>query len=91
MTTTKLANGEKRLKYEIGPFDIIPGQNEIGYQPITDKPKVDGWITRMRPDLTYMDGTVPRVDVAHLHHGVWVNLSRPELDQQPSRAVLRGR
>ena len=24
-----------------------------------------------------MDGTVPRVDVAHLHHGVWVNLSRP--------------
>ena len=31
----------------------------------------------MRPDLTYMDGKVPRVDVLHLHHGVWVNLSRP--------------
>ena len=42
VTTTKLANGEKRLKYEIGPFDIIPGQNAIGYEPITDKPKVDG-------------------------------------------------
>ena len=37
----------------------------------------NGYITRMRPDLTYMDGTVPRVDVLHLHHGVWVNLSRP--------------
>ena len=31
----------------------------------------------MRPDLTYLDGKVPRVDVLHLHHGVWVNLSRP--------------
>ena len=77
VTATKLDNGVKRLKYEIGPFNIIPGQNEIGYEPIAEKPKVDGWITRMRPDLTYMDGKVPRVDVAHLHHGVWVNLSRP--------------
>ncbi len=76
VTTTKLANGEKRLKYEIGPFNVIPGQNEIGYEPITEKPKVNGWITRMRPDLIYMNGKVPRVDVAHLHHGVWVNLSR---------------
>ena len=77
VTTTKLPNGAKRLKYEIGPFKVIPGQNEIGYEPITAKPQVDGYITRMRPDLTYMDGKVPRVDVLHLHHGVWVNLSRP--------------
>ena len=76
VTTTKLPNGAKRLKYEIGPFKIIPGQNEIGYTPITAKPKVDGYITRMKPDLIYMNGTVPRVDVVHLHHGVWVNLSR---------------
>ena len=76
VTTTKLPNGAKRLKYEIGPFKIIPGQNEIGYTPITAKPQVDGYITRMRPDLIYMNGTVPRVDVVHLHHGVWVNLSR---------------
>jgi plastocyanin len=77
VTTTKLPNGVKRLKYEIGPFKVIPGQNEIGYEPITAKPQVNGYITRMRPDLTYLDGTVPRVDVLHLHHGVWVNLSRP--------------
>ena len=77
VTTTKLPNGAKRLKYEIGPFKVIPGQNEIGYTPITAKPKVNGYITRMRPDLTYLDGKVPRVDVLHLHHGVWVNLSRP--------------
>ena len=23
-----------------------------------------------------MDGTVPPVDVLHLHHGVWLNISR---------------
>jgi plastocyanin len=77
VTTTKLPNGAKRLRYEIGPFNVIPGQNEIGYMPITEKPKVDGWITRMRPDLVYMNNKVPRVDVLHLHHGVWVNLDRP--------------
>ena len=77
ITTTKLPGGAKRLKYTVGPFNVIPGQNEIGYEPITEKPKVDGYITRMRPDLVYLDGRVPRVDVLHLHHGVWVNLSRP--------------
>jgi plastocyanin len=76
VTTTKLANGAKRLKYTVGPFTVIPGQNEIGYAPITEKPQVNGWITRIRPDLTYTNGKVPRVDVLHLHHGVWVNLGR---------------
>ena len=76
VTVTKLPNGAKRMKYSVGPFNIIPGQNEIGYAPIIEKPKVDGYITRMRPDLTFVNGKVPRVDVLHLHHGVWVNLSR---------------
>ena len=75
---TKLANGAKRLRYEVGPFTVIPGQNEIGFAPITEKPKVNGWITRIRPDLVYLNGKVPRVDVIHLHHGVWLNLSRPD-------------
>jgi len=76
ITTTKLPNGQKRILYKVGPFKVIPGQNEIGYNPISEKPKVDGWITRIRPDLRYTNGVVPRVDVTHLHHGVWVNLSR---------------
>ena len=73
-----LAGGAKRITYRIGPFDIIPGQNSIGYAPIAERPQVDGYITRIRPDLTYLDGSVPRVDVIHLHHGVWVNTSRLE-------------
>jgi hypothetical protein len=72
------ANGAQRLKYKIGPFNVIPGQNEIGFQVIAQKPRVDGWITRIRPDLTYTSGKVPGVDVIHLHHGVWLNLSRQD-------------
>src|SRR5215203_6309183 len=70
------ANGAQRMKYRIGPFNVIPGQNEIGFQVIAQKPQVDGWITRIRPDLVYTNGKVPGVDVIHLHHGVWLNLSR---------------
>jgi hypothetical protein len=76
VSVSKGANGAKRLTYRIGPFNIIPGQNEINNRIITQKPAVDGWITRIRPDLTYTNGKVPRVDVIHLHHGVWANLTR---------------
>ena len=72
----QLPGGAQRITYRIGPFDIVPGQNEIGYAPIVERPQVDGWFTRIRPDLTYLDGRVPGVDVIHLHHGVWVNMSR---------------
>jgi plastocyanin len=65
----------QHLKFKIGPFKVIPGQNEIGYAPIVEKPQVDGYITRIKPNLVYTNGKVPRVDVIHLHHGVWANLS----------------
>jgi len=68
-------NGAQRLTYKVGPFNIIPGQNDIDITGMAEKPKVDGFITRIRPDLTYVNGKVPRVDVIHLHHGVWLNLS----------------
>jgi plastocyanin len=71
-----LAGGAKRVTYKLGPFDIRPGQNPIDYAPITQRPQVDGYITRFKPNLTYLDGTIPPVDVIHLHHAVWVNTSR---------------
>jgi hypothetical protein len=70
------ASDVQRVKYKIGPFKIIPGQNEIGYAPIVEKPQVDGYITRIKPDLIYTNGKVPGVDIIHLHHGVWANISR---------------
>jgi hypothetical protein len=72
-------NGAKRMTYRIGPFSVVPGQNEIGNRIFGEKPPVDGWITRIRPDLVYTSGGVPGVDVIHLHHGVWLNLSRQDI------------
>ena len=65
------------LKYEYGPITITPGQNTIAIEENTLKPPVDGWITRFKPDLVRADGSVPRVDVIHLHHGVWVSSFKP--------------
>jgi plastocyanin len=69
-------DGVQHLHYKYGPIPIQAGQNniEIGNAQVP-KPKVDGWITRMQPNLELMDGTVPPVDVIHLHHAVWLNLN----------------
>ena len=56
-----------------------PGQNSIEYSKgKIPKPDADGWILRMSANLKRADGTVPPVDVIHLHHGVWLNASRPD-------------
>ena len=44
-------NGAKRLTYRVGPFNIKPGQNEIGFEPIVERPQVNGWITRTIVEL----------------------------------------
>ena len=67
------------LHFEYGPIHIKAGQNIIelsgGNVP---KPKVDGWITGIKPNLILRDGTVPAVDVIHLHHAVWLNQSQTD-------------
>jgi hypothetical protein len=92
VSVAKAANGARRIKYRVGPFRIKPGQNEIGFEPILERPQVDGWITRIRPDLVYTDGAVPSVDVLHLHHGVWLNLARRDatVPGLPERFVAAG-
>ena len=77
----RLAGGVERITYDI-PIDVAPGQNRIAYRPITgsEKPSVDGWITRMKPDLVWADGPrkghPPQSIKVMFHHGVWVNTSR---------------
>jgi plastocyanin len=66
------ADGVQRLHYEFGPVTIKPGQNTIEFAPNTQRPQVDGWIVGFHPNLKRPNGTVPRVDVIHLHHGVWL-------------------
>jgi hypothetical protein len=84
--------GKQTLRYKVGPFNITPGQNRIDFAPIDAKPQVDGYITRIKPDLIYTNGKVPRVDILHLHHGVWLNLSRSDstLPGLPERFFAAG-
>ena len=68
--------GAVRQHFEFGPIDVKAGQNNIAYSFAgIPKPAVDGWIVRIAPNLHFADGTVPPVDVIHLHHGVWLNMS----------------
>ena len=83
-----LPEGAETLHYTYGPIDIRPGQNSIEFSDDeVPKPDVDGFIVGIRPNLVYKDGSVPRVDVIHLHHGVWLNTSakdvtRPRLPER---------
>jgi plastocyanin len=68
--------GVQHLKFKFGPIDIEPGQNNITYSGFDiPKPTEDGYIVGLYPNLVREDGSVPPVDVIHLHHGVWANLS----------------
>lgn len=72
--------GMQHLHFEYGPIAITPGQNTIEAQPNRFKPQVPGYITRFRPNLIYTKSRkVPRVDVIHLHHGVWLINGQPTL------------
>src|SRR5215207_5624918 len=74
--TTK---GAKRITYKFGPIDIKPGQNTISLAPNDGFPRVPGYITRFKPDLVRVsDGSIPRVDVLHLHHAVWLIKGYPQ-------------
>jgi hypothetical protein len=65
--------GLQHLHYEYGPISIVPGQNTIDIGPNNLKPDVPGFIARFKPDLVYSKNhKIPRVDVIHLHHGVWI-------------------
>jgi hypothetical protein len=85
--------GAVRKTYEVGPIEVKPGQNNISYQGgQVPKPEESGWIVRMAPNIRREDGTVPPVDVIHLHHGVWLNLSRKDATQPglPERWAAAG-
>jgi plastocyanin len=77
------------LSYRFGPIHVEPGRNEIKFEPNSLKPPVDGWITGFRPNLTYANGEVPRVDVIHLHHGVWLSNGFPLFAAGEEKTIIR--
>jgi plastocyanin len=77
--TAAAAAGTKHLHFEYGPVHIDPGQNIIQFSGNqVPKPTAEGWITMIKPNLLLPDGKVPAVDIIHLHHAVWLNLSRSD-------------
>ena len=63
----------QHLKFKYGPVTIKPGQNTISLDGDgVPKPKRPGWIVGFRPNLERANGEIPRVDVLHLHHAVWL-------------------
>ena len=68
----------QHLHFKYGPVSIQPGQNTIAIDgDKVPRPKVSGWIVGFRPNLRRPGGSVPRVDVIHLHHAVWLINGRP--------------
>jgi hypothetical protein len=74
-----LASDVEHFHFHAGPYTVYPGGNLIlldtNHVP---RPAEDGYLTRFAPNLHYAlpngacCGAVPRVDVIHLHHGVWL-------------------
>lgn len=89
---TSLGPDHKRLKYSYGPLLVTPGENLILIGPVTiEKPLYDGFVTRFKPDLLKADGTPPPVDVIHLHHGVWLNMTGDDATSgTPERLAASG-
>jgi hypothetical protein len=77
------AGSVEHLHFAAGPYLIRPGANLIllDYHHVP-KPSQDGFIVRMAPNLRYAQanghccGGIPRTDVIHLHHGVWLTDGR---------------
>jgi plastocyanin len=82
--------GLQHLHYEYGPITIAPGQNNIKTDIDRLKPSVPGFITRFSPNLVYADNhRVPRVDVIHLHHGVWLLNGQPTFAAGEEKTILQ--
>ena len=81
--------GAKRIHYKYGPVTIQPGQNTISFEPNNGFPRVPGYITRFKPDLIRAsDGSVPRVDVLHLHHAVWIVNGYPQFAAGEEKTIV---
>lgn len=74
------SSGVEHLHFQAGPYTVTPGANLILLDGThVPKPHEDGYMVRMAPNLHYAlpngkcCGGIPRVDVLHLHHGVWLS------------------
>jgi plastocyanin len=81
--------GVQHITYCYGPITVNPGQNVIRLRGTRLFPQKPGYITRFDPELVYTDGTVPRVDVLHLHHAVWVVNRKPQFAVGEEKTIIQ--
>src|SRR5256714_6612694 len=86
MTTTP--DGVQHMHFSYGPLNAAAGQNLIlvGPQSVASPPE-DGYIIGFKPGLVGPDGNPPPIEQVHMHHAVFLNLSRhdvtrPELPER---------
>jgi hypothetical protein len=65
--------GCQRLRFAYGPVTVQPGANAQLLGLNIQKPLYDGYVSRLTANLYNTDGTIPPVDVVHLHHGAWLS------------------
>jgi plastocyanin len=80
--------GVQHITYCV-PATVHPGQNVIRLHPTDLFPQEPGYITRFDPELVYPDGTVPRVDVLHLHHAVWIVNRQPQFAVGEEKTIIQ--
>jgi hypothetical protein len=62
------------MLFRYGPLHVTPGDNLILIGPVTiERPTEPGYVVRFKPNLVRLDGSVPPIDVIHLHHSVWIS------------------
>ena len=71
------------------PVSVKAGQNIIRLNATNLFPQQPGYITRFDPELVYPDGTVPRVDVLHLHHAVWIVNGNPQFASGEEKTIVQ--
>ena len=81
--------GVQHLSYCYGPISVKSGQNIIRLNSTKLFPQKPGYITRFDPELVYLDGSVPRVDVLHLHHAVWIVNGNPQFATGEEKSILQ--
>jgi hypothetical protein len=80
VSATTVAPDTTRYSYRYGPLVAAPGQNLILVGPVTiEHPPGEGYMTRAKPNVVGEDGTPPPVEQVHMHHAVFLNLSRRDV------------
>src|SRR4051794_27994335 len=83
--------GIQHIRYRMGPLPVKAGADDIRIRPLPAnlRPSVPGYITRFQPSLTLADGSLPSVDIIHLHHAVWLVNGRPTFAAGEEKSVAQ--